>query len=264
LLTAIPRSAQIVNNPAADDEIARHLADNAHCIVVSIDYSKSPQNKFPTAYEDAIAQILAIIADEALSVDQNRVILCGSSAGGNLLFAVAQDSRLRSKVLGIAAIYPVVDLVEDGYAKMARRPDAAVPDFIGSETYAGLSRLYLDAEQMLSLDDPRVSPAFFTKRESLPFQILIIGAEHDMFCHEDEVMANKLAGMSRGEKVETDCGWKATGVQWYKVMGQPHAFDGFAAKPPIAETDRVVAVDAMYAAISEWLVEVCKGTIVAA
>jgi hypothetical protein len=47
-------------------------------------------------------------------------------------------------------------------------------------------------------------------------------------------------------------------------MGQPHAFDNFAAKPPIAETDRVVAVDAMYTAISEWLVEVCEGTVVAA
>jgi acetyl esterase/lipase len=264
LLTPTPSLSQIVNNPAADDEIARHLADNARCIVVSIDYSKSPQNKFPTAYEDAIAQILAIIADETLSVDQNRVILSGSSAGGNLLFAVAQDPRLRSKVLGIAAIYPVVDLVEDGEAKMARRPDAAVPDFIGSESYAGVSRLYLDAEQMLSLDDPRVSPAFFTKRESLPFQILIIGAEHDMFCHEDEVMANKLADMAGGEKVETDCGWKAKGVQWYKVMGQPHAFDNFVAKLPIAETDRVAAVDAMYAAISEWLIEVCEGTVLTA
>lgn len=245
----------LVNNPAADDPIARHIADHARCIVVSIDYSKAPQNKFPTAYEDAIAQIIAIIDDDELPVDKSRVILCGSSAGGNVLLGAAQDARLRSKLLGVAAIYPVLDMAEAGDAKMATRPDATVPDFIG-DTFAELVRLYFDPNQMPSLTDVRVSPAYFANRESLPSQVLLIGAEHDMFCHEAEAMATKLIPSSDGNKVETPSGWKALGVQWYKVVNQPHAFDVFPAKAQEKEAARVTAVEAMFSFISEWMVSV--------
>ncbi len=75
----------IVNAPAADDPIARHLADNANCIVVSIDYSKAPQNKFPAAYEDVVAQSLAVIDDQG----KDRWAKVGSEKGS--------QSMLRSK-----------------------------------------------------------------------------------------------------------------------------------------------------------------------
>jgi acetyl esterase/lipase len=224
---------------------------------VSIDYSKSPQNKFPTAYEDAIAQTLAIIDDKDLPIDRSRVVLCGSSAGGNLLLAVVQDSRLRSKVTGIATIYPAVDLAENGAAKMARRPDATIPDFIG-DSYADILRLYLDldAEQPTSLKDVRVSPAYFAEREAFPAHFFAIGAEHDMFCYEAQAMADRLADMAGGGKDETETGWKAGAVQWSKIMGQPHAFDNFPAKAPVTEASRLAAVDAMYSLLSEWLADV--------
>lgn len=52
------------------------------CTVVSVDYNKSPKNKFPAAYEDVIAQVLAIIEDGDIPIDESRVVLCRSSAGG--------------------------------------------------------------------------------------------------------------------------------------------------------------------------------------
>lgn len=171
------------------------------------------------------------------------------------MLAVSQDSRLLPKVTGVAAIYPLIDLTEDGETKMARRPDATIPDFIG-DTYADLGPLYLDGERSPSLKDPRVSPAYFAERNALPAQILLVGAEHDMFCHEDEAMADRLADMAGGGKTETESGWRATGVQWAKVMGQPHAFDAFPVKAPVTEASRLAAVDALYALLSEWLVGV--------
>lgn len=174
------------------------------------------------------------------------------------MLATAQDTRLLSKVLGVVAIYPPIDLAEDGQAKMATRPDPTVPDFIG-DTYAGMARLYLDPEQSPSMTDVRLSPAYFADRKALPPQILLIGAEHDMFCHEDETMADRLADMADGVKTKTMTGWKARGVQWSKVMGQPHAFDVFPAKTPEAEAARLAAVDTMFSVISGWLVEVFKG-----
>ncbi|KAK3701661.1 hypothetical protein LTR37_015313 [Vermiconidia calcicola] len=245
----------IVNNPTVDDPIARHLADNARCIVVSIDYGKAPQNKFPAAYEDVIAQSLAVIDDPDLPLDRSKVVLCGSSAGGNLLLAAAQDPRLLSKVVGVAAIYPVVDLTTDGDAKMATRPDASVPDFIGN-SYSSITRLLFDAAQKPSSTDTRISPTYFATRDSLPPNVLLIGCEHDMFCHEDEAMANKLAALSTEAKVNTEAGWRAPGVQWHKVLGQPHAFEAFPAKTPEKEKARTDALDAMYSVISKWLIDV--------
>ncbi|USP81651.1 alpha/beta-hydrolase [Curvularia clavata] len=240
----------IINCPAADDILARHLADNANCIVVSVDYSKAPQNKFPTAYEDIIAQSLEIIDDPELPIDPSKVFLCGTSAGGNLLLGAAQDSRLRSKVFGVAAIYPVVDFEIDSPTKMASRPDPTVPDFIG-ERWDSLLSLYLDETHKASLSDVRLSPTRFATRESLPPEILLIGAEHDMFCQEVEVMADKLAGEK--PKIEIKDGWKVPGVQYYKAYGQPHAFDAFPAKDQEKEKARVAAKDAMFDCITTWL-----------
>jgi acetyl esterase/lipase len=242
----------IVNYPAVDDILARRLADQANCIVVSLDYSKAPQNKFPAAYEDVIAQSLAIIDDPELPIDKSKVALCGSSAGGNLLLGATQDSRLRSKIVGVVSIYPVVDIEPDSETKMATRPDPSVPDFIG-KSWDKIQTLYLDQAQKPSMQDVRLSPMFFATRESLPSEILLIGAEHDMFCHEIEAMADKLAGDET--KISSKEGWRAKGVQFYKVYGQPHAFEGFPVKAPEAEKARVLAIDAMVNKISEWLRE---------
>jgi acetyl esterase/lipase len=244
----------VVNNPAADDPLARHLADTAQCVVVSIDYGKAPHNRFPTAFEDVIAQSLAVIEDEELPIDRERVVLCGNSAGGNLLLAAVQDARLRPKVVGIAAIYPLVDAVPDGDAKMATRPDPSIPDFIGGNTYAGILPLYLDPDAKPALTDTRLSPAYFESRDSLPPHVLMIGAEHDMFCHEGEQMAEKIAG--DGARTKHGDGWRAPGVEWLKIYGQPHAFENFPVKDAEKEKARVEAVDKTYAAISSWLVQV--------
>ncbi|KAI4672048.1 uncharacterized protein J4E78_000547 [Alternaria triticimaculans] len=240
----------IVNYPAADDVLARHLADHANCIVVSIDYGKSPQNKFPTAYEDVIAQTLAVIDDPELPIDKSKVVLCGSSAGGNLTLGAAQDSRLLSKILGVVSIYPAVDFDSDSDTKMATRPDPQVPDFIG-KSFDDIMNLYLDEARKPSMQDVRLSPMYFATRERLPPALLLIGAEHDMFCREVEVMAEKLAGGRA--KIPNKEGWSAPGVQYYKVFGQPHAFEGFPAKDPEAEKARIAAKDAMFDTISEWL-----------
>ncbi|KAF1967227.1 alpha/beta-hydrolase [Bimuria novae-zelandiae CBS 107.79] len=239
----------VINNPAADDLIARHLADSAHCIVVSIDYSKSPQNNFPIAYEDVIAQSLAVIENAELPIDRERVVLCGSSAGGNLLLSAAQDQRLQSKVTGIATLYPIVT-----ESQMATRR------WLHDQTHRSLTSLATATLVLCScILIPKTSPllptpTYFQSRESLPPNILLIGAEHDMFCHEDEQMADKLAGDA--VKSGSEDGWRALGVQWYKVFGRPHAFHVFPVKDPEKEKERLEAVKKMYGVLVEWLCDV--------
>lgn len=254
LLIRVHGGGFIVNNPSVDDPIARTMADRVNCIVVSIDYCKAPQFKFPGAYEDIVVQSLAVIDDEDLPIDREHVALCGASAGGNLVLAAAQDPRLRSKVIAVAGVYPVVDLVPSGAAKMATRPDPSVPDFIGEETHDSIEGLYFDSADKPALTDVRCSPTYFETRESLPPRVLLIGCEHDMFCHEDEAMADKLAGPD-GVKTRTQTGWRAPGVQWHKVPDQAHAFDFFAANDTEREKARPAAMEDMNTVLSEWLTE---------
>jgi len=92
------------------DAGARGLCDAASAIVVSVDYRRAPEHKFPTAWNDAIAAYDWVVANAAaLNGDPRRVALAGESAGGNLAVATAIAARNRGshQAVGVLAIYPV-------------------------------------------------------------------------------------------------------------------------------------------------------------
>jgi len=240
----------IMNQPCVDDPLARYLADNCNCFVTSIDYRKAPAYRFPAAYEDIVASTLALLEQrDAMKIDESKVILCGSSAGGNLALAAAQDSRLRGKLLGVVAIYPTVSMLATEAEKMATRPDPSVPDFLEGQWDTVLD-LYVGTNDIKTLEDPRLSPTNFESRDRLPKHILMLGCEHDMLCHEARVMAEKVA---EGPREETHDGWRTGDVQWKLVKGQTHGFDHFARKDPEEEEERGRARAATYEAIAQWL-----------
>ncbi len=202
----------VVNTPSRDDPLARFLADCCGCLVVAIDYSKAPQARFPTAYEDVVAICDAVINDPELEVDKTKVVLCGNSAGGNLVLAAAQDQRLRGRLAGVTGLYPVVDFATTVAEKvrLAKRADPAKPDMLASSA-GKMNRMYLGA-QRVELEDVRLSPTFFKAREDLPENVYLIGVEYDLLCAEAERMAEKLAGSTR--KVGRENGWQAGGMRW--------------------------------------------------
>jgi acetyl esterase/lipase len=255
LVVCVHGGGFILNNPAVDDPLARHLADTSNCIVVSIDYRKSPQNKFPMAYDDVVELSLAVMDDPDLPLDRSRVVLCGSSAGGNLVLAAAQHPRLRHRLTGVVALYPLCDLVPSAEEKMATRPDPSIPDFLG-DSYSSVGSLYMDESKNIPLTDIRLSPTYFASRDHLPLNVFLVGCEHDMLCHEAETMSNRIAAMTNAAKVETRAGWQAGGVRWHKVEGQTHAFEHFPAKSADKEKVRIAARDATYSMLSEWLANV--------
>lgn len=245
----------IVNNPSIDDPLARQLADNSRCIVVSIDYRKAPQAKFPRAYEDVVEQSLAAMDDPDLPLDRKQVVFCGSSAGGNLILAAAQHPHLRGRLAGVMALYPLCDGAPSYKSKMAQRPDPSVPDFLES-SYTGVFGLYLDESQDFSLTDVRLSPTNFISRDHLPSNMLLIGCEHDLLCHEAEEMAKRLAGADYANRVGTEAGWRGKGVQWHMVKDQPHAFEHFPAKAADKEMARKAAWDATWSMMCHWIKDV--------
>lgn len=245
----------IMNLPAADDVLARFIADECHCVVTSIDYRKAPLHPFPAGYEDIVDGILALLeeSEKDATIDTSKVILLGSSAGGNLVLGAAQDPQLRGKIHGIVAVYPVADLVMSKDAKLASRPDPSMPDFVG-EGYTDVLDIYAGSRDTKVLQDVRLSPTFFKSRDHLPKSILVTGAEHDMFCEEARVLAEKLAGESESRNRQSRDAWLVDDVQWHMVKGQRHAFDRFPQKEPEIEAKRVEAKDKMYNEIAQWII----------
>jgi acetyl esterase len=95
------------------DRQARLLAIETGAVVVSVDYRRPPETRFPGAFEDAFAAVCDVIADlAAFGDDKARVGVAGDSAGGNLAAAVAIACRdagidLNAQLL----VYPVTDVV---------------------------------------------------------------------------------------------------------------------------------------------------------
>lgn len=92
------------------DASARALAKATGAIVVSVEYRKAPEHKFPAAHEDAYAAYQWVLRHgDELGGDPAMVAVAGESAGGNLAAAVCLMARARGELLPVyqALIYPI-------------------------------------------------------------------------------------------------------------------------------------------------------------
>ena len=92
------------------DSSARALAKATNAIVVSVEYRKAPEHKFPAAHEDAYAAYRWVLRNaDSFEGDPSMVAVAGESAGGNLAAAVCLMARARGELLPVyqALIYPI-------------------------------------------------------------------------------------------------------------------------------------------------------------
>jgi acetyl esterase/lipase len=93
------------------DRQARLLAIETGAVVVSVDYRRPPETRFPGAFEDGFAAVRDVIARIAeFGGDGSRVGVAGDSAGGNLAAAVAIACRDAGiKLAAQLLVYPATD-----------------------------------------------------------------------------------------------------------------------------------------------------------
>jgi acetyl esterase len=95
------------------DRQARLLAIETGSVVISVDYRRPPETRFPGAFEDAFAATRDVV--DRLSEfggDITRVGVAGDSAGGNLAAVTAIACRDAGiKLAGQLLAYPVTDVV---------------------------------------------------------------------------------------------------------------------------------------------------------
>lgn len=98
------------------DMMARKIALATGCVVLSVDYRRGPESRFPTALNDAIASVQWAVQNAGrLGADASRLVVAGDSAGGNLATVVAARCRDEGgpEIAHQLLIYPVTtcDLV---------------------------------------------------------------------------------------------------------------------------------------------------------
>ncbi|MBP7898048.1 MAG: alpha/beta hydrolase [Candidatus Planktophila sp.] len=75
------------------------MAKKTNSIIVSVNYQKAPEHKFPIPFNDCYEGLEWTVANaDRLGIDLDRLGVGGDSAGGNLASAVALAARDRGKI----------------------------------------------------------------------------------------------------------------------------------------------------------------------
>lgn len=95
------------------DRLMREYADRTGAVVVGVDYSLSPEVKFPVALNEIVGVVYWLgAAGTALGIDPARIAVGGDSAGANLALATAlslRDARHGDRVRALLLNYGFFD-----------------------------------------------------------------------------------------------------------------------------------------------------------
>jgi acetyl esterase len=111
-LVYFPGGGWVLGDLDTHDALCRVLAKESGCAVISVDYRKAPENRFPAAVEDAIATLRWVLAHaEDLEVDAGRLAIGGDSAGANIATVAAMVIHEAGgpEFAWQLLLYPIVD-----------------------------------------------------------------------------------------------------------------------------------------------------------
>ncbi|ARS39728.1 lipase [Sphingobacteriaceae bacterium GW460-11-11-14-LB5] len=209
---------------------AQALAEQVGAVVVSVAYRLAPENKFPTAHNDAFtAYEWAIKNAVELKADPAKIAVVGESAGGNLAANVSIMARDKHIMLPVheVLVYPIAqaDMNTESY-KMYEKAKPLNKAMMGWFT-----NQYLNT--MIEAQDPKIS-LVNANLKGLP-PTTIITAEIDPLNDDGIMLADKL---------------KAAGVRvdLKNYEGVTHEFFGMAIVIPEAKAAQAYAADQLKAA----------------
>ncbi len=170
------------------DTLARQLVDRTGAAVALVDYRLAPENRFPTAVEDAWAALRWI--DERrgrIAGGAVPLIVAGDSAGGNLSAVVAQRAKAAGgpDIALQVLVYPVTDADLDNAS------------YVDPENQLMLSRdsmiWFWDhyVPEQADRKHPDASPLQAPEVSGLP-PAVVLTAEHDVLRDEGEAYADRL------------------------------------------------------------------------
>jgi acetyl esterase/lipase len=171
------------------DHFCSVLATIARCLVLSVDYRRGPEHRFPAAQDDAWSVYCHVLEHAAkFGGDSERIGVGGDSAGGGLSAMIAQRARaerVRAPRLQLL-IYPWLHACANN---AAYRDFGSIPPLVREDMPWFLAHyLGSDAER----DDVRMSPGTASDLAALA-PALVYTAGFDILCDEGQEYAQRLA-----------------------------------------------------------------------
>ncbi|MBV6306813.1 alpha/beta hydrolase [Candidimonas humi] len=146
----------VIGSVESHDDITADIARDSGCVVASVEYSRAPEQRFPTAFNEGM-DVLEWFGRHAaeLGVDPQRLLVAGDSAGGNLSAALALACREREiSLAGQVLLYPCLDV-----------------DFTRASYLNGRTAPFLTSDQMEWFwDQYAPSPAARADRHAVPMR----------------------------------------------------------------------------------------------
>ena len=209
---------------------AQALCEQVGAVVVSVEYPKGPENKFPAAHNVSFDAYKWVLKNYTLlKGDSTKLAVVGESAGGNLaanMSMMARDKKIQMPLYEVL-VYPIAnnDVNSESYVKFAAAKPLSKPMmewFFKNELSSAAQAA-----------DPRIS-LVKANLAGMP-KTLIIGAEIDPLQSEGKMLSDKLSAAG----VETD---------YQLFLGVTHEFFGMAAVVPQAKEAQALAARKLKAA----------------
>lgn len=102
----------VLGGKATHDRLVREIATGSDTAVVFVDYTLSPEARYPSAIEQGFTALTWVAENGAAhGLDSTRIAIAGDSAGGNLATAVAMVAQERGgpELKFQLLFYPVTD-----------------------------------------------------------------------------------------------------------------------------------------------------------
>lgn len=172
------------------DRLMREYAAQGDVVVIGVDYSLSPEARFPTALHEIVAVIDWLKgAASGLGVDPARMAIGGDSAGANLALAACLALRDRGAGQPIAGMLLNYGFFDANFETPSQKRDGGPGGMLTVDELAGFLDEYF--EPGAQRDDPLALPAL-ARLHDLPPSFHVI-AGRDPLADGDRDIAERMA-----------------------------------------------------------------------
>jgi acetyl esterase len=178
----------VIGDLDTHDVVCRTMSNAGAFAVISVDYRRGPEAKFPAAVDDAFAALKWTAQGAGgRAIDAARIAVCGDSAGGNLAAVAAIMARdAGGPALAFQGlIYPATNMNRDTQSHI----DFAEGHLLTAKSQVWFQEQYLRGPA--DRDDWRASPLLCDDLSGLA-PALVLTAGHDPLRDEGEAYAERL------------------------------------------------------------------------
>ena len=180
----------VLGDKNTHDRLIREITNGSNAAVVFVNYTPSPEAKYPVAIEEAYAATKYIAENgNKHNLDPSRLVAAGDSVGGNMATVVAMLAKDRGgpDIIFQLLFYPVTDANFD----TASYQEFATDHWLSIDAMKWYWDNYLPDKEKRK--EPTASPlqASLNQLKDLP-PAMVINGEFDILRDEGQAYAHKL------------------------------------------------------------------------